>query len=281
MKKIAGDLPSCSKIYRVTQLFLLTLLLGTVGCPSTTQPLNLIVFVEATPYPAVNNRILNQFLLPIYQGMATSERAMKVEIYAVSANTETETPLLKVELPADFRTEADRANLTEAFKQLKERYSRVYTPEASYLVDVLGTSVLLDNFVASTNGSAEAIYISDMIQQEAFDPLRPEVARYDFSSLGQARTLDQCREDLEKEFGSHLLHREKFGELRVQLIPLGLNNMIRDSAGGATEIRTVATAAQPEAIKTFWEKDFFRSFLRVRDVIPQSSVEGALGKIGL
>ncbi len=256
------------------------LLFGVTSCSDLTHSTNLIVFVEATPDPSLNERILNTYLLPLYDRMINSESAMKVVIYAISANTEAETPLLNAELRADFRSVSEKSNLAESFRLLKLRFNQVYSNGANYSVDILGTAVHLDTFVAGVDGAAEAIYFSDMIQQEALDSSHPEVARYDFSGQDNSRTLDECRKELEQEFGPHLLHREQFGKLRVQIIPLGLDVMRRETAGSATEIRTVTSAVQPEVIQTFWSKDFFQNFLQVREV-SAGTVLDALSKIGL
>ena len=112
--------------------------------------------------------------------------------------------------------------------------------------------------------------MSDMIQQD-------DINGYDFTEYARGKSLDQCRNELQDKVGPFLRHRELFRSARIHIVYLGLDAMRR--------AKTQAPESGPvtrnmKEIKTFWEKDFFRSFLGVQDVLPYSgTIEDALDRI--
>lgn len=226
-----------------------------VSCASS-QPLNLIVFLEATPYPGINQRILETYLLPIYHRLESTEKAVNLEVYAISRDTEGETALLQLTLQEGFKSEDDAAALNQQFRTLPERLNRVYSA-GGYLVDVLGAAMILDRFLGNTKtGPVEAIFVSDMVQQDQ---------DYDFTNVKKGKTLERCRSELEASFGPHLAHRNMFARAHIHVVPLNLQGMYRElSAQGVTLV--TATVSNTDEVQTFWVSDFFGKFLRVGDV---------------
>ena len=242
---------------RIHAAFALLALLLQTSC-SSAPPLHLIVFLEATPYPMINGRLLQTHLGPLYGRLQRTERAVNLEVYAISGNTEGETALLQLTLDEGVKTQDDVAILDEQFRVLGQRFNRVYA-DGGYLVDILGASILLDRFLGSTGEApVQAIFISDMVQQEDTDG-------YDFTNESRGRSLDKCRADLESGLGTHLVNRKQFSRVRVHLVPINLPGIRRELAAGGTRIVS-ASITNMDEISTFWTRDFFRNFLRVQDV---------------
>jgi hypothetical protein len=183
-----------------------------------------------------------------------------------------ETPLLHVAHEDEWMTEEDQAELAEGFRQLRQQYARVYPPGSSYLVDVLGTSMLLDNYLG-TNASAdtEVLYLSDMVQQG-------DINGYDFTEYARGKSLEQCKQEFQERIGPNLRHRDLFSRARVHIIHIGIDALRR--GGGGTLAESGFLTHNADKIGTFWAKDFFGNFLHVRKVLNYSgSVEAALDSI--
>lgn len=244
---------SIRRAHGTVALLALCLLAGMSCAPE--PPLHLIVFLEATPDSAINGRLLQTYLRPLYERLAETQRAVNLEVYPISGNTEGETALMQLTLDEGAKTQDDAAVLAQQFSLLGERLNRVYA-DGGYLVDVLGAAILLDRFLGSTGEApVEAIFISDMVQQE-------DTRGYDFTNETRGRTLEQCRADLESGLGSHLVNRQQFSRVRVSLVPINLPGIRRELN---TRIVTTSVANMDE-IQTFWTRDFFRDFLHVQEV---------------
>lgn len=241
-------------------LLALAVLAITACTPS--PPLNLIIFLEATPYPDINNRILQDYLFPLYQRLESTEKAVNLEIYAISDDTEGETALLQLTLQEGVKSEDDAAVLEQQFRALQGRLNRVYSTErGGYLVDVLGTVMLLDRFLGSTNSApVEAIFVSDMVQQDR---------GYDFTDVKRGKSLEKCRAELEPRLAPYLPHRDLFSRAHIHLVPLNLQGMYRELPAQGTTLIT-ATIRNKDEIQTFWIKDFFGTFLRAGKVTSHS-----------
>jgi hypothetical protein len=254
-------------------LFLLSL----PGCGSQSSSaaesdsLRLVVFVEATNDPALNEALAQKYLKPLYQRLTSAERPLEVTIYPISANTEGETALLRFSHPDRWLTEGDAEDLADAFRELRRRYAQIYPAGSSYLVDVLGTAVLLDSELGAGRGArTEVLYLSDMIQQD-------DLNGYDFTEYARGKSLEQCRNELQETLGPNLRHRELFQGARVHIVYLGLDAMRR----GRTDVaESSPITRRMNEIKTFWEKDFFQGFLGVQDVAAYSgTIDQALDSI--
>lgn len=253
------------------------LALALAGCGS--QPssaaedgsLRLIVFVEATNNPELNEKISQKYLRPLYERLTSAEQPFDITIYPISANTEGETALLRFSHREEWLTEADVADLADAFTQLRQRYAQIYPAGSSYLVDVLGTATLLDSALgARRGGRTEILYLSDMIQQD-------DINGYDFTEYARGKSLEQCRSELQEKLGPNLRHRELFRSARIHIVYLGMDEMLRGRPGSAA---SGPVTRRMEEIKTFWEKDFFLDFLAVEDVVPYSgTIDLALDNI--
>jgi len=245
------------------------------GSPSSSADpkgqLRLVVFVEATNDPALNEAISQKYLKPVYERLTSAAKPFGVTIYPISANTGGEAALLRFSHEDEWWNESDSADLAEAFRQLRERYAHIYPAGSSYLVDVLGTAVLLDSEVKSNQGQRmEVLYLSDMIQQD-------DVHGYDFTEYARGKSLEQCRNELQEKLGPNLRNRELFRDAHVHIVYLGLDGMRRGRQG---QPETGPVTRRMDEIKTFWERDFFRGFLGVHDVRAYpGTVEAALDSI--
>lgn len=255
-------------------LVLLVLTLSSCGSPSSSVAqdgvLRLVVFVEATNDSDLNEEISQKYLKPLYQRLTSVERPFDITIYPISANTEGETALLRFAHREEWLTETDVENLADAFRELRQRYAQVYPSGSSYLVDVLGTAVLLDSALeAGGGGHTEVLYLSDMIQQD-------DINGYDFTEYARGKSLDQARSELQEKLGVNIRHRDLFRNSRIHIVYLGLDGMRRGRSGVPD---SGPTTRNMEEIKTFWEKEFFRDFLGA-EVVPYSgTVDQALDKI--
>lgn len=234
--------------------------------------IRLIVFVEATDQSSLNNIIEQKYLKPIYQRFASISQPFDLAIFPISGNTEAETPLLRFTSAEEWMTQEDEAHLAENFRLLREQYARIYPPESSYLVDVLGTTILLDSFLGTKpEVPTDVLYLSDMIQQE-------DISGYDFTEYSRGKSLERCREELEEHLGSKLRHRDLFSSARIHIVYIGVDTLRRGAGGSLAEIGLVTR--NTAEIKTFWKKDFFGRFLGTNPVKEYSgSVEDALNDI--
>ncbi|HBL28385.1 MAG TPA: hypothetical protein DD490_16245 [Acidobacteria bacterium] len=262
----------------------LVMLLGVAGCGK--PPLSVVVFIEATPWPQVNEKILNKYLTPVYERLVQTQKAVHLEVYAITANTEADTAVLTLDLPKGWRTTEEAEALAGEFRSLQERYQRVYPPGSSHLVDVLGATIVLDGFLGRTPAGSpvHVIYLSDMVQQEELGA-EERSDRYDFTDRQNAKTLDQCRQDLEPVFNRFLSHRDRFPDVAAYLVPLGMDEILREGStqtGVVTEYVVPATTTNQDEIRKFWQQDFFGAFLKVKSVaLYLGGVQRALDDIGL
>lgn len=252
---------------------------GACGAASSSQQgdstLRLVVFLEGTPEARTNDLILEKYMLPLYQKLAQSEKPFSVVVLPISGNTEGEVPLLRYERQGEFPTEGERAELANQFAELKKAYNRVYPPRASYLVDVLGTAILLDSYLGANQGRVEVLYLSDMIQQE-------DVNGYDFTEYARGKDLETCKAELSERFGPHIQNPGLFAKARVHLVYPGLDALRRGGEGEGDLAVSGPVARNLDEIRTFWKKDFFQGFLKVESVQDYpGGIEDAFRNIGL